>query len=315
MGNNWRRHILLRPLLITSLLGAVLVSGCAPEAAPGTAVVTATQAPPAAPAQSPPGIAAPANLTLILTSTQDSGLLDALIPVFEQQTGYSVKTVAVGTGQALEMGQQGNADVLLVHAPASEQTFMSDGYGKERFLVMHNDFLIAGPAADPARIQGGSGAAEALRKIAQAGATFISRGDKSGTNTKELALWRAAGLDPAAEQPSWYIETGQGMGATLTIASEKQAYTLADRATYLANKDNLELQILLEGDSALLNVYHVMTVNPHKWPKVNYTGALEFAKWITTPSVQDMIGEFGVQEFGEPLFIPDAEKTDAALGL
>lgn len=318
MNHNWRQHILLRPLFIISLLGAGLISSCGPEAAPGTAAVTTTQAPPAAPAQSLPGIAAPANPALILattTSTQDSGLLDALIPVFEEETGYSVKTVAVGTGQALEMGQQGNADVLLVHAPGSEQTFMSDGYGKDRFLVMHNDFVVAGPAADPARIQGGSVAEQAFRKIAAAGATFISRGDKSGTNTQELALWKAAGLDPAVEKPSWYMETGQGMAATLTIASEKQAYTLADRATYLATRDKLKLQILLEGDNALLNVYHIMTVNPYKWPKVNHMGALAFAKWIITPSVQEIIGEFGVQEFGEPLFIPDADKTDAALGV
>lgn len=318
MKTNWHRRSRLRPHPAISILAVLLMAGCAPAAARGTPAVPATQAPPAAPAQSLPGIAAPANPALILattTSTQDSGLLDALIPVFEEETGYSVKTVAVGTGQALEMGQQGNADVLLVHAPGSEQTFMADGYGKDRFLVMHNDFVVAGPAADPARIQGGSGTEQAFRKIAEASATFISRGDKSGTNTQELALWRAAGLDPAVEKPSWYMETGQGMAATLTIASEKQAYTLADRATYLATRDNLKLQILLEGDNALLNVYHVMTVNPHKWPKVNHMGALAFAKWIITPSVQEIIGEFGVQEFGEPLFIPDADKTDAALGV
>lgn len=262
--------------------------------------------------------AAPANPNLILattTSTQDSGLLDVLIPMFQQQTGYNVKVVAVGTGQALQMGQQGNADVLLVHAPSSEKTYMDGGYGKDRFLVMHNDFIIVGPAADPAGIRGGTVAVDAFKKIASSGSTFISRGDQSGTNTKELALWKSAALDPAGQKPAWYVESGQGMGATLTIASEKGAYTLTDRATYLANKANLQLDLLVEKDNSLLNVYHVITVNPDKWPKVNYDGALAFAKWITNAATQDVIGKFGVEKFGQPLFVPDATKTDADLGL
>ncbi len=262
--------------------------------------------------------AAPANPNLILattTSTQDSGLLDVLIPMFQQQTGYNVKVVAVGTGQALQMGQQGNADVLLVHAPSSEKTYMDGGYGKDRFLVMHNDFIIVGPAADPAGIRGGTVAVDAFKKIASSGSTFISRGDQSGTNTKELALWKSAALDPAGQKPAWYVESGQGMGATLTIASEKGAYTLTDRATYLANKENLQLDLLVEKDNSLLNVYHVITVNPDKWPKVNYDGALAFAKWITNAATQDVIGKFGVEKFGQPLFVPDATKTDADLGL
>ncbi len=260
----------------------------------------------------------PANPDLILattTSTQDSGLLDVLIPLFEQQTGYNVKIVAVGTGQALQMGQQGNADVLLVHAPSSENTYMQGGFGKDRFLVMHNDFIIVGPASDPAGIKGDASAVDAFKKIAAAGATFISRGDNSGTNTKELSLWKSASIDPVGTKPAWYIQSGQGMGATLTIASEKSAYTLTDRATYLANQANLQLAILTEKDNSLLNVYHVITVNPEKWPKVNYDGALAFAKWLISPSIQDVIGKFGVDKYGQQLFVPDANKTDADLGL
>jgi tungstate transport system substrate-binding protein len=271
-----------------------------------------------APSPSPTANAVPANPDLIMattTSTQDSGLLDVLVPLFEQQTGYKVKVVAVGTGAALQMGQQGNADVLLVHAPSSEKTYMDGGFGKDRLLVMHNDFIIVGPSSDPAGIKGTAKAVDAFKKIATASSPFISRGDQSGTNTKELALWKSAGLDPAGQKPAWYVESGQGMGATLTIASEKNAYTLTDRATYLANKANLQLDILVEKDTSLLNVYHVITVNPDKWPKVNYEGAMAFAKWITQPATQDVIGKFGVDKYGQQLFIPDATKTDADLGL
>lgn len=258
----------------------------------------------------------PANPTLILattTSTQDSGLLDELVPVFQDQTGYTVQTVAVGTGAALAMAEEGNADVLLVHAPASEKALMEAGWGKDRFLVMHNDFVFVGPADDPAGIKGAPTAAETLQKIADAGADFISRGDDSGTHKMELSLWGKTTAAPAGQ--AWYIESGQGMGATLTIASEKLAYTLTDRATYLANKENLDLEILVEGDAALLNVYHVITVNPDKWPKSNYDGAIAFAKFMTDPATQAVIGEFGVDKFGQPLFFPDADKTDADLGL
>jgi len=308
-------------LVVSIALLSVLASGCAPAtpaapatSAPGSAV-PATDVPPTA---APTAVAAPANPNLILattTSTQDSGLLDVLIPLFEQQTGYTVKVVAVGTGAALKMGQEGNADVLLVHAPSSEKTYMDGGFGKERFLVMHNDFIIVGPASDPAGMRGDATAVDAFKKIATSGSAFISRGDQSGTNTKELAIWKSAGLDPAGLKPAWYVESGQGMGATLTIASEKQAYTLTDRATYLANKANLQLDLLVEKDNSLLNVYHVITVNPDKWPKINYTGALAFAKWITDPATQTVIGQFGADKFGQPLFVPDATKTDADLGL
>ena len=263
------------------------------------------------------GSPAPSNPNLILattTSTQDSGLLDVLVPMFEEQTGYTVKTVAVGSGEAIKMGQEGNADVLLVHSPAAEKTFMTDGWGKDRSLIMHNDFVVVGPPDDPAKIKDLS-SADAFKAIAAAGATFAARADKSGTSTKELGIWKKAGLDPATEKPAWYLETGQGMGATLTIASEKGAYTLTDRATYLANKDKFNLDILVEGDNSLLNVYHVMTIDPAKWPKVNYEGAIAFSKFMTDPAVQEVIGKFGVDKFGQQLFIPDADKTDADLGL
>jgi tungstate transport system substrate-binding protein len=268
-----------------------------------------------APTEAP--VQAPANPTLILattTSTQDSGLLDVLIPLFEAETGYTVQTVAVGSGQAMKMGEEGNADVLLVHAPASEATFMEAGYGKDRALVMHNDFIIVGPAADPAGIKG-MAVVDALKALSAGNATFVSRGDDSGTHKAELALWKKAELDPKSAAPGWYLESGQGMGATLTIASEKSAYTMTDRATYLANKDNLQLEILVEGDKALLNVYHVITVNPEKWPKANYDGATALMKFMTAVSTQEVIGKFGVDKYGQQLFIPDADKTDADLGL
>ena len=259
--------------------------------------------------------AAAANPNIILattTSTQDSGLLDVLVPMFEEQTGYTVQTIAVGTGEALKMGEEGNADVLLVHAPSSEITFMEGGHGKDRFLVMHNDFIVAGPAEDPAKIQGLDTQA-AFAAVHNAGATFVSRGDDSGTHKKELELWKKAALDPAGQ--AWYLETGQGMGASLIVASEKGAYILTDRATYLANKDNLQLEILLEGDNSLLNVYHVLTVNPEAWPKVNYDGALAFSEFLTDPTTQDVIEQFGLDKYGQPLFYPDADKSDADLGL
>jgi len=261
-------------------------------------------------------LTAPANPIIILattTSTQDSGLLDMLVPMFEAESGYTVQTVAVGTGAALKMAEEGNADVLLVHAPSSEQVLMDAGWGKDRFLVMHNDFVIVGPADDPARIRWTVTAVEAFQKIFEAGSTFISRGDDSGTNKMEITLWDKTSNDPKGAE--WYVESGQGMGATLTITSEKTAYTLTDRATYLADQGNLSLEILFEGDPALLNVYHVITVSPDKWPKSNYDGALTFANFMIGDNTQSTIGEFGVDKFGQPLFFPDADKTDADLGL
>jgi tungstate transport system substrate-binding protein len=253
--------------------------------------------------------------TLILattTSTQDSGLLDVLVPLFEKQSGYTVQTVAVGTGEALKMGEEGNADVLLVHAPASEVTFMDGGNGRDRLLVMHNDFILVGPPADPVGLKGLK-PLDALKAAFSAGAPFVTRADDSGTYKKEVSLWKAAGVDPRGA--AWYIETGQGMGASLTVASEKGAYILTDRATFLANQSNLQLDPLVEGDNSLLNVYHVITVNPDKWPKVNYKGALAFAQFITSADTQSVIASFGADKYGQPLFYPDAGKADAELGL
>lgn len=314
------KHTVRNIFLTLGLILAISLSACGsaatPAPAPATQAPTAAEAPTAAPTEAPTA-AAPANPDLILattTSTQDSGLLDVLIPLFESQTGYKIKTVAVGTGAALKMGEEGNADVLLVHAPASEVALMEAGFGKDRMLVMHNDFIIVGPADDPAKIKD-LGPKDAFTAIYNAGVPYVSRGDDSGTHKMEISFWTKAALDPRTEKPAWFIETGQGMGASLTVASEKGAYILTDRATYLANKGNLQLEILLEGNNALLNVYHVITVNPDKWPKVNYDGAAAFAKFMTDPATQEVIGKFGVEKFGQPLFIPDADKTDADLGL
>jgi len=234
------------------------------------------------------------------TSTQDSGLLDELVPSFEDESGCSVKTVAVGSGEALELGEKGDADVLLVHSPEAEEEYMQGGHGASRRAVMHNDFIVLGPSDDPAGIKGTDSAAEAFTRIAKAEAPFASRADESGTNTKELSLWEAAGIEPKG---SWYIETGQGMGETLTIAGQKQAYTLSDRGTFLAT-DNLDLDLLVEGGGDLLNPYHVIVV------KDGDTGracAEEFSDWIVSPKTQDRIGSFGVAEYGEPLFVADAK--------
>lgn len=264
---------------------------------------------------SPAASQIPAKTDLILattTSIQDSGLLDVLIPLFEQHSNYTIKTVAVGSGAALKMGEEGNADVLLVHSPKDEKVFMDNGFGRDRFLVMHNDFVLVGPAADPASIKGQE-IISAMKSIHTSAAPFISRGDESGTHKMELILWGKAGLSP--QDMPWYVETGQGMGATLTIASEKQAYTLTDRSTYLANQKNLELEVLVEGDPSLLNVYHVITVNPQKWEKVNYEGALAFANFLLSQEAQKVIAEYGIEKYGQPLFFADAGKTERELGL
>jgi tungstate transport system substrate-binding protein len=234
------------------------------------------------------------------TSTQDSGLLDDLVPSFEKASGCSVKTVAVGSGEALELGAKGNADVLLVHSPQAEEEFMNAGHGVSRKAVMHNDFVVVGPADDPAKIKGSGTAADAFARIAKATAPFASRADESGTNTKELAIWEAAGIKPKG---SWYVETGQGMGETLTIASQKQAYTLSDRGTWLATH-HLDLKLLVEGGKDLLNPYHVIVVKDENG---NKECAQEFSDWITSPQTQTEIGQFGVAKYGEPLFHPDAE--------
>jgi tungstate transport system substrate-binding protein len=246
------------------------------------------------------------------TSTQDSGLLDVLIPIFEKKTGYFVKTIAVGSGQAMAMGQKGEADVLLVHSPAAEKKFVAEGYGINRRLVMHNDYIVVGPAEDPAKIKGMKATTEVFKKIASAGSLFLSRSDKSGTHSKEMAIWKAAGINPEAQK--WYQQTGLGMGQTLNVTSEKKGYTLADRGTYLALKKNLSLDILAEGDAILLNIYHVIEVNPGKWPKLNAAGGRAFADFIVSKEVQDIVKTFGVDKFGAPLFFPDAGKKEEDLG-
>jgi len=259
--------------------------------------------------------AAPKQKNIILattTSTQDTGLLDVLIPIFEKKTGYFVKTIAVGSGQAIAMGQKGEADVLLVHSPDAEKKFVADGFGVNRQLVMHNDFIIVGPAVDPAKIKGTKSSAEALKLIANANALFISRGDNSGTHAKEKTLWKKADVTPVGQK--WYQETGSGMGQTLNVAAEKKGYTLTDRGTYLSLKKNLGLDILVEGDSALLNIYHVIEVNVDKWPKVNVAGAKTFADFMVSKNTQKIIKTFGIDKFRSPLFFPDAGKKVEDLG-
>lgn len=246
------------------------------------------------------------------TSTQDSGLLDVLIPIFEKKTGYFVKTIAVGSGQAMAMGQKGEADVLLVHSPAAEKKFVAEGYGINRRIVMHNDFVIVGPPEDSAKIKGTKSASEAFKKIASTQALFLSRGDESGTHVKEMDIWKKAVVNPEGEK--WYQQTGLGMGQTLSVAAEKKGYTLTDRGTYLAFKKNLGLDILVEGDAILLNVYHVIEVNPAKWPKVNVAGGKVFADFMVSRETQEIIKTFGVDKFGSPFFFPDAGKKEKDLG-
>ena len=250
----------------------------------------------------------PARPDLILattTSTQDSGLLDVLVPIFEEASGYHVKTVAVGSGQALALAARGEADVVLSHAPELEEKAVLDGTIVNRRLVMHNDFLIVGPPDDPANVKGLKDAAEACRRIAAARARFVSRGDNSGTHLVERKLWKAAGIEPAGDP---YIEARQGMGATLTIASEKAAYTLTDRATYLAFKSRITLVPFVQGEIRLLNPYHVLEVNPATFPRVNREGARAFADFLVSRGAQYRIGSFAVAKYGVPLFVPDAGK-------
>jgi tungstate transport system substrate-binding protein len=262
-----------------------------------------------------PACAAPAQKNLILattTSTQDSGLLDVLIPAFEKKTGYFVKTIAVGSGQAMAMGQKGEADVLLVHSPDAEKKFIADGNGVNRLIVMHNDYIVIGPSADPAAIKGATSTVEAFKKIAAAGSLFMSRGDNSGTNAKEMAIWKAAGIKPEGQK--WYQQTGLGMGQTLNVAAEKKGYTLADRGTWLSLQAKLGLPILKEGDPILLNVYHVIGVNPAKWPKVNADGAKAFSDFMLSADTQGIIKTYGVEKYGGALFFPDAGKKEDDLG-
>jgi len=243
------------------------------------------------------------------TSTQDSGLLDELVPRFTDATGIAVKTIAVGSGQAIELARRGEADVVLVHSPADEEALVADGATGRRLLVMHNDFVLVGPDDDPAGVAGAD-VDDALETIAATGSPFVSRGDDSGTHTKELALWSVTGTDPAGD---WYVETGQGMAATLRVADERRGYALADRATYLSQADTLALEVVVEGDPGLLNVYHVIEMTAAAGDRVEADGAAAFADWIVSDPAQETIGAFGAGEFGRPLFVPDAGKDLADL--
>ncbi len=248
--------------------------------------------------------------TIILsttTSTQDSGLLDFLLPIFEEDTGYEVDVIAVGTGQALQMGRDGEADVLLVHAKASEEEFLAEGAGTERHDVMYNDFVLVGPKGSD-KVEKGDKIEKALTAIKDQELIFVSRGDDSGTHKKELSIWTAVGIEPAGD---WYLDAGQGMGAVLTMANEKEAYTITDRATYLSMKDDLDLEIVVEGHDSLLNQYGVIPVNPEvlgdKADQINHEGAKEFMNWLISEKGQDLISQFGVEEYGEALFVPNAK--------
>jgi tungstate transport system substrate-binding protein len=294
----WFIMLVLRKKISIFLLMAVLImaliSGCA-----------------ANPAQNSTEVVNKEVILATTTSTQDSGLLDILKPLFEQKTGYVLKPVAIGTGAALAMGEKGEADVLLVHAPADEVKLVASGAAINRQVVMHNDFLIVGPENDPAKIKGMLLTTEALKTISQSKGLFVSRGDESGTHKMEKNLWKAVNIEPSG---NWYQQAGSGMGQTLNIASEKGAYTLTDRATYLAQKSNLKLVPLVEGDKVLLNIYHVMQVNPEKFNKVNAVGAKAFADFMISAEIQEVIRTFGVDKYGQPLFFPDAGKIVAELG-
>ncbi len=253
--------------------------------------------------------------TIILattTSTQDSGLLDVLLPIFQKRTGYFVKTIAVGSGQAIVMGQKGEADLLLVHSPAEEKRLVEGGHGVNRRPIMYNDYLIVGPIEDLAKIKREKSAIEAFRKIGSAKRLFLSRGDHSGTHEKEKSLWNAAGINPERER--WYQQTGLGMGQTLNVASEKGGYTLVDRGTYLALKKKIGLDILVEGDPILLNPYHVIEVSSARWPQVNSAGAKVLADFLVSKEAQKVIKNFGVEKYGAPLYYPAAGKKEEELG-
>ncbi len=235
------------------------------------------------------------------TSTRDSGLMDILVPAFKTETGIDVKVIAVGSGQALEMGKRGDADLLLTHSPVAEEAFMKDGFGETRAPVMYNDFVLVGPGTDPAGVNNTNSIVRAFQNIAAKQVSFISRGDESGTHVKEISIWQASNIE--VSQP-WYIESGNGMAATLRMTSEKQAYTLSDRGTYLAQRDSLDLAILMESDPKLHNPYTVITINQKKYPHLNHKAARQFADFLQSTQAQQLIASHGVQEFGQPLFFP-----------
>jgi tungstate transport system substrate-binding protein len=354
-----RKLSLIGLSLVSILMVFMLLAGCStstptptPTSAPTTTPVPATTtAPPAttsaptsttaapttAASPKPTASASPSPSTpprtsysakeIILSSTtsvRDSGLMDQLLPVFQTKSGFTVKPIYNGSGAALALGAKGEADVLVVHSPTAEKTFMTDGNGSDRRLIMHNDFVVLGPASDPAKVKGSATVVDAFKAIVAAApnnkqVTFYSRGDNSGTDATEKGIFKSAGVtvvDKSPNNPSWYIESGSGMGQLLLIASDKQGYTLSDRATYLAYKDKIALGILFEGDPALLNLYHVIQVNPAKFPGIiNADGAKAFADFIVGKDAQDIIGKYTDKSTGVLLFVPDGGKTDADLGV
>ncbi len=254
-----------------------------------------------------PGDATQTLTLATTTSTRDSGLLELLVPMFEKETGVEIKVVAVGTGQALELGRRGDADVLLTHAPAAEQGFIDEGYGEWRRAVMHNEFVLVGPADDPAGIHGGASASAAFQDIAQSRSPFVSRGDESGTHMKEREIWRQAAITPDGE---WYVQSGTGMAQALRVASETGAYTLTDRGTFLAQRARLHLEIVCQGDPLLRNPYTVIVVSQARHPEAHHLAASRFSNFLVSPKVQAIIGRFGIKRFGQPLFYPQSE-TDS----
>ncbi len=300
-----KRNILLT---VAVLITALILSACGGSLTPSSSPsASPSGSPSSSPSQSgspsPSPSQSPEKSTIILattTSTQDSGLLDYLLPELQKDTGIEARVVAVGSGKAIQMGKDGEADVLLVHAREDEDKFIQEGYGTKRYDVMYNDFVIIGPAEDPAAI-GGLPTADAFSVIGKKQVKFVSRGDDSGTHKKELTLWKQSNIQPAGD---WYISAGKGMGEVLTMANEMQAYTLTDRATYLSMKDKLQLNILLEREPELINDYGILLVNPKNNDKINTESAKKFAEWMTSEKGQKLIGQFGVNTYGEPLFIP-----------
>ncbi|MCK9517936.1 MAG: substrate-binding domain-containing protein [Dehalococcoidia bacterium] len=305
-------------LLTLIAFGVLFFAACGDDDDSGGAAASASNTPPAvattatdAASETRPAQIGGEMILATTTSTQDSGLLDVLVPMFKDQTGVNVKVIAVGTGASLEMGAKGDADAVLVHAPASEKKYVDNGDLVEGQLVMHNDFVIVGPSADPAGIRGEKDLATTMQALAEAGG-FISRGDDSGTHKKELELWKAADIDPATVNAR--EETGQGMGATLNVANQRQAYTLTDRGTFLALRDGFDLEVLFEGEKTLLNVYSVYLVNPEKHSAVKVEQARAWIAFLVAPETQALIGDFKKAEYGEPLFTPDAGKSLEDLG-
>jgi tungstate transport system substrate-binding protein len=241
------------------------------------------------------------------TSTQDSGLLENLLPVFQKKTGYEVQVTAVGTGKALKLGENGDVDVVLVHARAAEDKFVADGFGEKRYSVMYNDFVFIGPDADPAKVKEAKTTADSLKQIADTKSVFVSRGDDSGTHKMELKLWEKAGIKPEGE---WYRSAGQGMGEVIQMAGELQGYTLTDRGTWLAVMDKSPLKIVQEGDKSLLNPYGVIAVSPKRYPDVNQAGAQALIAWLISAEGQKAIGDFKIKD--QALFTPSADPAEAA---